>query len=582
MPEGKIQIGIYKIEESDLDGITAVIESKGYSRQALQNDAIDDYQLHLFYQKKPTNPKWKEFFLSIANSGQDILKENAGTAEGFVLLLLNQNSMNLFALAGGSGYFTIQEYINTDFGIDILSRIINKEDKILKSTREKSVVGGILGTTRHFRSNFNIFETDNFGKIFQELKARLKKATLISKIGLDPDDIKKDSVCIAKSSFKINKAITFDQLIQIISGCESLLEGEQPFSINSVEKIVKKKNIDLIKNLEQVLLNQLWQRFSGEERSFLFDLCHKYFDEYLTASQYIIKKANSVKNFFGDYEFEELVDIDDLFTILKGHAKCPSNFEEFKKLITNLKIYSFDEEGNELTKDTLLAHILGDVTLDDNKYFFVDKSWYLIKNEFMVDLNAFCSSFISRNYSEELVETWDYPNESENDYNKKFINHDNIIVLDKITPENIEPCDILKWDEKSLYLYHVKAGFGNTMRDLCSQITISANRISQDINSTKEYIEKIYTSLQNKIGGDAYFDLAGKQTEKYSQEFFQSLFEKEIVFVLAVLDTATDRTRDIKEIEKFKSNIAKFSLQELVKEMRGIGINLKITQIAKS
>ena len=127
----------------------------------------------------------------------------------------------------------------------------------------------------------------------------------------------------------------------------------------------------------------------------------------------------------------------------------------------------------------------------------------------------------------------------------------------------------------------MKAGFGNTMRDLCSQIIIAANRIVQDSSTSKNYSQKIYRALKNKIGGSPYFDEAGKQTNKYSEEFFLSLFDKKLVFVLAVLDTATDRIRDIKEIEKFKSTIAKFSLQELTKEMLGIGVELKISQIKK-
>jgi len=48
-----------------------------------------------------------------------------------------------------------------------------------------------------------------------------------------------------------------------------------------------------------------------------------------------------------------------------------------------------------------------------------------------------------------------------------------------------------------------------------------------------------------------------------------------------VLDISNDRIRDIKNIEEFKSNIAKFSLQELTKEMKGIDVDFRITQIRK-
>ena len=581
MSEGKLQIGVYKIEEKNLDNLSAIIEEKGYSNQELENEEISEYRLKLFYQNKPTHPKWKDFFRSVAKANQDIFKKNKSWIEGFILLLFNEEKDNLYAVTGGPGYFIIQEHIYDDFGIDVFARLIKKEDKILKATKEKSVVGSILGTTKHFRKNFNLFETDSFGKIYQELKASLDKKILTDKLGFAENDIKKESVCIAKSSFKINKAISFEHLLKIIRGCESILETELPISINNMEKLIKKKDQELIQSLDTELLNQLWQRNSEPQNSFAFDLCHKDFERYLTASKYVVRKGASLNNFFGEFEFEELNDIDTLFTKIAESEKNPENKEEFIKLMKSIKIYSYDEEDNDLTKGDLSAHLLGDVTHNNKKYFFIDKSWYRIKDAFINDLNEYCKSFINKNFHNRLDKNWNYSDENENQYNQKYIGEKNTIVLDKITPENIEPCDILKWDDKNLYLYHVKAGFGNKMRDVCSQIIIAANRINQDLNSSKKYIKKIYINLRKKIGGESYFDEAGKQTEIYSEDAFIRLFEKNLVFVLAVLDISNDRIRDIKNIEEFKSNIAKFSLQELTKEMKGIDVDFRITQIRK-
>jgi len=76
--------------------------------------------------------------------------------------------------------------------------------------------------------------------------------------------------------------------------------------------------------------------------------------------------------------------------------------------------------------------------------------------------------------------------------------------------------------------------------------------------------------------------LAGKQTEQYSEKEFLRLFDKELFFVLAVLDTASSKVRKISDINTFNSNIAKFSLRELVKEMKSLDINFKIAQLSKS
>ncbi|HEB35215.1 MAG TPA: hypothetical protein ENI18_05175, partial [Candidatus Aminicenantes bacterium] len=101
MSEGKLQIGVYKIEEKNLDNLSAIIEEKGYSNQELENEEISEYRLKLFYQNKPTHPKWKDFFRSVAKANQDIFKKNKSWIEGFILLLFNEEKDNLYAVTGG-------------------------------------------------------------------------------------------------------------------------------------------------------------------------------------------------------------------------------------------------------------------------------------------------------------------------------------------------------------------------------------------------------------------------------------------------------------------------------------------------
>ncbi|MFH1309762.1 MAG: DUF6119 family protein [Candidatus Omnitrophota bacterium] len=582
MRDSKLQISIYKIEDDhNVNEMVAALEKQGFEGQELEAREVEKYRIKLYYQLKPTNPKWKFFFNSIIKTNQKILEENKSRTEGFVLLLHNTDNDNLYAINGGCGYFAIQEYIQDDFGMDIFSRLINKDDKILKAAKEKLVVGGILGATKHFRNKFNLFEDSSFGKIYQEIKADINKSVLIDKMGFTVDDIKKDLVCVAKSSFRINKTISFDQVLNIVRGCELIMETEQPIMINNVVKINKKKNQRLIQQLEEELFSQLWHRWSGGQDSYSFDLCHKDFEKYLTAEKYIVRKGVSGKNFLKEYEFEILNNVDLFFDKIREANEEINGKDDFVKLIKSIRIFSYDGAGEGLTKNYLIAHLMGDVTLEEKKYFFIDNAWYYIKQSFVDELNEDCRSFILKNSCNGLVKTWEYDREDENKYSQKYIGDNNTIVLDKITPENIELCDILKWDENNLYLYHIKAGFGNTMRDLCSQIIIAANRLNRDLNSSREYVKVLYQALNNKIGGSEYFDKIGRQTERYSESDFVGLFDKKIIFVLAVLDTATDRSRLLCDVQKFNSSIAKFSLQNLAKSMKSIERDLKINQISK-
>lgn len=590
--EGQQQISIYKIESGiSLSDLTLLIPKK-YKEQTLNGKPAPGYNLKLFHERYLYTPKWKPFVAPIVQSGQEILSANNSAQQNYVLLLEADSAKSVYAITGGYGHNAIREYINNDFGLDILARLIKKEDKILKAAREKNFVGGIMGATKYFRNNFNLFENESFGKFYQELQATVGKELMVDMFGFSEDDLKRGAVCNAKSSFRINKAIDLNRLLKVIEVCETILQKDPIISINDVKKLTKQKNEDLIKSLDEILLDQLWDSFEKPNDGLPFDICHSEFEEYLTAYSYKAKihrqrkiegKDKAVRallNYFDDdFEFESLIDAGALFGKIRAEKKIKDK-EHFCNQIRSLIITSYNHDGVELTNSDFLSHLMGDVTFEGQKFFYVDKCWYQIKPTFIDDLNASCKSIITNYNFHEDLKDWKYNSHTENNYNAQYIGEAQTIVLDKITPENIELCDILKWDDNNLYLIHVKAGFGNTMRDLCAQITIAANRLSQDIRTipSKDFVKSIYKDLKAKKGKAGYYGLAGNQTDNISEADFLKLFDKNPHFVLAVLDTK-NAERDLKNIEDFNSSIAKFSLHALMQGMASSGQNLRIRQI---
>jgi uncharacterized protein (TIGR04141 family) len=323
----------------------------------------------------------------------------------------------------------------------------------------------------------------------------------------------------------------------------------------------------------------------------MFDLCHENFEKYLTASCYVVKKGQSSKNYFNEFVFDELENIDSLFEQIKKHGDDLDNKDAFKELIQSLRIFSYEDDdlNKESTSGLLFDHIFGDVSLGGKNYFLINNGWYRIKNDFVKGLNDFCNNFLRNNYNDELNKKWRYNGdtgkiEDEDTYNKSYIEDDNTLVLHKVTYENIEVCDVLKWNDKGIYLYFIKTSFGNTMRDLCSQVFISADRIARDINSSGTFIAGIYEKMKNINSEDEYFGPISQQIQnkKISKDDFTKLFRKNRFFVVSILDTGKEE-RNMKDgFEKFNSNIAKFSFQELSRSMKGIDERLEITQIFKS
>jgi uncharacterized protein (TIGR04141 family) len=398
---------------------------------------------------------------------------------------------------------------------------------------------------------------------------------LHSQLGFSDADLKRDSLCIAKSSFKITKAISFSQVLAVINGFEIILATMTPIDINNVRKLNKQMDKDTIKKLRLLLVYKLFQRYKKIKNAYSFDICHSEFEKYLTADHYVIRKGSKIYN---NEILENLVDYDQLCSLVIEVDDEQKNLHSFLTRYSDLVIESYDSNSALLTKGRASTHIIADLEIDGERYFFIDNSWYQINSKYIEQLNDECNSFINSSYHTIAMIPWDSRIRTENEYNSLYFSQSNCLVLDKILHENIEVCDILKWDEDDIYLYHVKIGMGNTMRDLCSQVFISAQRIQRDIKSNFNYLSLFYDSLRSKIGETGYFDKAGQQTEVISKSKFLELFRKKIHYVLVIQDDVI-RARSIKNIEKYNSNIAKLSISELSKKMRGINVPIEIIQI---
>jgi hypothetical protein len=118
------------------------------------------------------------------------------------------------------------------------------------------------------------------------------------------------------------------------------------------------------------------------------------------------------------------------------------------------------------------------------------------------------------------------------------------------------------------------------MRELCSQVSVAANRLVHErTTGKKDFIGGLYDCLKSgSASPDPYLKAAAAQCTVHSRPSFLDLFKKKLVFVVAVRDTGTT-ARSLVEPTKFRSNIAKFSLQELSREIRATDAELQIAEV---
>ncbi len=532
-----------------LKELLKVNNDEKYKPQKLKTIEKTEFEFYLYYRKhSKTIPPWKNFLKNIVEDDEDIQKIVRNKNGSFILFLFHKENKNIFAVCGGYGIFTIQNFVDDDFGIKILMRIAkDKNEKIIKSAKEFGVTGSIAGVAKYFRTEYNFYENDNFGNIYKEISAYIDKDTA-RLLGLDNEDTKQ---CIAKNSFKLNQSITFDEMIKVISNLNKLLKKEPNFSINEIKLIHAKKDEEFIKNLQNQVLNILYRKIKDVD--FLdekFDFFHSDIEKFFNAAKYECLNKEYQKNNILPKIVYDLKDIPE---------------KDFKEIILNKEFFSFDGEGNLITKDTIFNHIICEINFKSRSYFLINGKFYYIENSFIERLNDSCKNFIRNNYITQLNIPWN--SGGEKDYNLNYKGKENTIVLDTLTPESIELCDILKYDEDNVYLFHVKRGFDGAMRDLSSQIFTSAQRLLEDIKSDKNYLKKVYKAMESS---DTY------KRQINSEEEFLNIFDKNIIYVLAIKDKSD---RDIKEVEKFQSNVAKFELNELIKKMKSIDVLFKITQI---
>ena len=165
--------------------------------------------------------------------------------------------------------------------------------------------------------------------------------------------------------------------------------------------------------------------------------------------------------------------------------------------------------------------------------------------------------------------------DDEDSYNKSYEVFENCYVLDKVISDNIELCDILYIHNGTAYFVHVKDGFNTKMRDLYIQVILAAKRLSNDIKNTNgiEYLKKTLL-LYNTRNHNKLIDI---------EDFVNKIKNKSlnISFVMAFKNNHHRNYNVLDRINRCSSNIAKYSLVQVVKEMQQFDFDIRLIDISE-
>lgn len=559
---------VLKVAMDILNGKKKIQDRK--TIDSLSNFTEDGVTYYLFVNRhKEKDSEWFSYFPSELTSKWDFKHQEVS------IILFVDNSIDIFVIVGGVAFQQIVEFIDHTFGLKLLSKIINPSEDEIVSINSRGLTGVRSGISEQFRQEIRVVDFAKFGKLPTEIDLILSSRTTDSYFSFlknRPND--RVRIYVGKS-FKIKKNLKFEELKLLMHEIEHIMGLEESDFLSSYIQETNRKSLE--DNFQPLLINKIFNDFGNlgrldtvDDIRFKFEFCNSNnMVGFYGADKYIMSKkaGNSYQ------AFAETYDRKDIYEMVLRYARTvlPNpNLFEFRTFIQGIRVLAY-QDGKKVCSGSFLYHFTAEFDLGPQSVFLVDNRWYRLRFSFLQELKQEVVSVL-KNYKlpdNIFNKSWS-PTISENQYNMMYHNIDQYIVFDTITPHGIELCDVLYIGDHTTYLIHVKKGFDNSMRELTNQILLSSKRVNSDLTTQKkEYLSKIWNAYSTKYPED----------KRFSFESFVGLFKEKIVYVLAFAVRGNVDSPIISNIDKYKSNIAKYSLVQCSKDIQEYQYGFNICQI---
>lgn len=562
-----IQFSIYKINEEKTKEILNINEEKDitdlknniieYLKNCIKkgddNVLISDYdEFSLLLIKSKRDPVWKHIVEKMINDGHIIedLENKRILNESTSYILFTVVEGKIYAMTGGRGANYINKFIEKNYGLYLIPKIVDKNNPIIKKVVENNITGNNLSTERITKNVTSVSMEDRLGSIYRELSIQVSK-DIAKKLGVDGIEDNRQIVISSGDSVVIRKSISLDELKTILNTLSKLEIKEDNFILNYFVP-VRKIGIK-VSYLKEIMINKILNE-EYEDFQILSDNIAEY---YFSSCKYIIKENEKEI-----LKKEEPIVLSDIVEILKDE-KGRLYKNRIEQMLNNFELETQNENGEQIIyPEKVLNMLRGSIEDDKNCFYLLNGSWYVFEEHFFDMLDEKYKNLYDNiePVAKEMAKKFnlirkDIKNEEE--YNKKFENDKRIIKGHTHEIKFIELADLIFTDNKNAYLMCNKGNFsGANVRDLENQIYTASKMLEMIMKSDKKYIENYYTSLDDN------------EKKKIKLEDFKKIFNKNIVFVAGFL---TGYKKDT------KSPYAKYLLNDLNKNLETSGFKLLIT-----
>ncbi len=446
------------------------------------------------------------------------------------------------------------------------------------SVTTRGISGNLTLSSSTYRDGQKLLDTLNFTNIPSLIVLVLKD--VIKDSVFDFINFGNKRIYLEISSyFHIKHKISFNELHQLFIKLNEIPKESERKSLTS---FIEVKNLTIEKELKKSLFYELREDSANKygpgrgkhPHKLDIDFIHpSKVKEFYESDFFEIKPKNAKKGI-------EIRERNNLYEEgLKYIYEKTNHLDQFgfDQFMGGLRVYSC--KGKLKIKAMFWQYLTCELSYRERPIFHIDGNWYEVKDDFKELINNRCSLTIDNNFLVDnlLFQIWDYTSADEDAYNSKYRGIPGYHVFDKALGQNIELCDIMFDNETEIYFIHVKSGFDAKIRDLSNQITISANRFMNDRNSGSTTFVGDVIDSYNRKGENADYQI--------DKQLFLDKFKtggKNIIYVMAFKPEQKSIPEIKGNVHRVKSNIAKFSLIQCVREMNSMSYPLKIVEIKRA
>ena len=486
------EVGIYLIDkrkfkdENNEEIIEKIISNakKKYNYIEIENNNINGYNIKLYNYISYSQDSWSSFFECKLVDEKLIKKDSI--SNNFIAFIYKGN--NIFCITTNKAYNDIQKYILYFYGVYIMSYFIKSDDKI-RSATYSNIMSNFLGGSEYLGEEYQTTLNKYWDRINTKLMAEVDKKRLYTELNLKNKRKNSKVRCDAKDNFTICSKIDLKELIKIIEKLDYISDDSLIDKFNTIERI---KNEDLIKELDDRLIEHLYERYKSNS----IDLCivHKNIDNFFNSMSYAFWKDG--ENLYKCDTIPKSEDIIELFKKLNIISK-----EELNDNLRRINMMCRDSDNDLLISDNLKNFLNINIEVDKTNYIFQNGIWYKLTDNY-IDTLTEIFDMIKLNYQENGIKFKKWNDETETDYIKKYDDVDNFYKIHPKLDDGIEICDLMYIDKenKVIKMLFLKQGFGASTRDLAIQTTMGVKRLNSMANDEiklKKFYEK-YIGVKNK------------------------------------------------------------------------------------